>query len=127
MNTLGAIYTAMSKYVEAQQQYERALAYLNPGVPDFAPAMARILHSLSRTYSKLGRQPESDYALTQAANIARDNLSKDSEMARIAEDYSRLLKRQGKTEETANLRAQVKRARATADLIIRTHPSSLMQ
>jgi hypothetical protein len=44
-------------------------------------------------------------------------------MARILEDYSRFLKNHGKTEEAAILRAQVKRARAAADLVVRPHPS----
>jgi tetratricopeptide (TPR) repeat protein len=123
LNTLGAIYMATGKYLEAEQQYERSLMILQSRRTDFAPAIARALHSLSRTYSKLGRQLESDNALMEAANIARENLNKDSEMAQILEDYSRLLKNHGKTEEAAILRAQVKRARALADLVVRPHPS----
>jgi tetratricopeptide (TPR) repeat protein len=123
LNTLGAIYTATGKYLEAERQYERSLMILESRRTDFAPAIARTLHSLSRTYSKLGRQLESDMALTEAATIARGNLSKDSEMAQIVQDYSKLLKSHGKTEEAALLRAQVKRARAVADLVVRTHPS----
>jgi tetratricopeptide (TPR) repeat protein len=123
LNTLGAIFMATGKYLEAEQQYERSLMILQSRRTDFAPAIARALHSLSRTYSKLGRQLESDNALMEAANIARENLNKDSEMARILEDYSRLLKSHGKTEEAAVLRAQLKRARAVADLVVRPHPS----
>jgi tetratricopeptide (TPR) repeat protein len=123
LNTLGAIYTATGRYLEAERQYERLLMILESRRADFAPAIARTLHSLSRTYSRLGRQLESDMALTEAATTARENLSKDSEMAQIVEDYSKLLKSHGKTEEAALLRAQVKRARAVADLVVRPHPS----
>jgi tetratricopeptide (TPR) repeat protein len=123
LNTLGALYTATGKYLEAEQQYERVLMILESRRSDFAPAIARALHSLSRTYSKLGRQLESDNALMEAANIARENLNKDSEMAQILEDYSKLLKNHGRTEEAAILRAQVKRARAVADLVVHPHPS----
>jgi tetratricopeptide (TPR) repeat protein len=123
LNTLGAIYTATGQYLEAERQYERSLMILESRRADFAPAIARTLHSLSRTYAKLGRRLESEMALTEAAAIARQNLNKDSEMAQIVEDYSKLLKSRGKTEEAALLRAQVKRARAIADLVVRTHPS----
>jgi len=61
-------------------------------------------------------------ALGEAAKIAHDHLSKDSEMAQIVEDYSNLLQRRGQKQEAANLRAQVKHARAIADLVVRTHP-----
>jgi hypothetical protein len=39
-------------------------------------------------------------------------------MAQIVEDYSRLLKTRGQKQEAANSMAQVKHARAIADLVI---------
>jgi tetratricopeptide (TPR) repeat protein len=122
LNTLGAVYMATGKFAEAEQQYERSLKILEPRRSDFAPAIARVLHSLGNTYSKLGRQSESDIALGEAAKIARENLNKDLEMAQIVQDYSRLLKSRGQKQEAANLLAQVKHARAIADLVIRAHP-----
>ena len=81
-----------------------------------------MLHSLSKAYSKLNRQSESEAALREAAKIAHDNLNKDFEMAQILEDYSRLLQRHGQKHEAASLLAQIKLARASADLVVRAHP-----
>jgi tetratricopeptide (TPR) repeat protein len=122
LNTIGAVYIATGKFTEAELQYERLLKILESRRSDFAPAIARVLHSLSNIYSKLGRQSESDSALSEAAMIALDNLNKDSEMAQIAEEYSRLLKSRGQKQEAASLLEQVKRARVMADLVVHTVP-----
>jgi len=122
LNALAAIYMATGKFTEAERRYKRSLEILESRRSDFAPAIARVLHSLSTLYSKMGRQSESDSALSEAAKIARDNLNKDSEMTRIAEDYSSWLNSRGQKQEAANLLAQVKHARATADLVVHAHP-----
>ena len=122
LNALAATYMATGKFTEAEEQCERSLKILESRRPDFAPAIARVLHYLSYVYVKLGRNTDSEMALGEAAKIAHDHLSKDSEMAQIVEDYSNLLQRRGQKQEAANLRAQVKHARAIADLVVRTHP-----
>jgi hypothetical protein len=81
-----------------------------------------VLHSLSKAYSKLNRQSESEAALREAAKIAHDNLNKDFEMAQILEDYSRLLERHGQKQEAASLLAQIKLAQATAGLVVGARP-----
>jgi tetratricopeptide (TPR) repeat protein len=122
LNMLGTVYMATGKFAEAEKQYRRSLKILESRRSDFAPPIARVLHSLSKAYSKLNRQSESEAALREAAKIAHDNLNKDFEMTQIVEDYSRLLERHGQKQEAANLLAQVKLARASADLVVRAHP-----
>jgi len=92
---LGNVYMATGKFAEAEKQYDRSLKILESRRSDSAPAIARVLHSLSKAYSKLNRQSESEATLREAAKIAHDNLSKDFDMAQILEDYSRLLERHG--------------------------------
>jgi tetratricopeptide (TPR) repeat protein len=121
LDTLGAIYAATGRHALAKEQFERALKILEPRRSDFAPAIARVLHLLSITDANLGLRTDSDEALAEAAKIAGDNLSKDSDMALILEDYSRLLKSRGRTQEAAGLLAQVKHARAVSDLVVRAH------
>ena len=96
---------------------------LDPKDVHVTRAMLALPNSRLVMQRSFARRLESDMALTEAATIARANLNKDSEMAQIVEDYSKLLKSHGKTEEAALLRAQVKRARAVADLVVRPHPS----
>src|SRR5262252_6145775 len=86
LNALGAVYMATGKFREAEKRYERSLEILEPRRSDFAPAIARVLHYLSYTYAKLGRQSDSEIALVEAAKIAHDNLSKGSEMVQIVQD-----------------------------------------
>jgi tetratricopeptide (TPR) repeat protein len=119
LDTLGVIYGATGRHELAKEQYERALKILEPHRSDFAPSVARVLHLLSITYANLGLRADSDETLAEAAKIAGDNLSKDSQMAEILEDYSRLLKSHGRTQEAAGLLAQVKHARAVSDLVVR--------
>jgi tetratricopeptide (TPR) repeat protein len=119
LETLGSIYAATRRHALAREQYERALKILEPRRSDFGPSIARVLHLLSITYANLGLRTDSDEALAEAAKIAGDNLSKDSDMAQILEDYSRLLKSHGRAQEAAGLLAQVKQARAVSDLVVR--------
>jgi hypothetical protein len=70
---------------------------------------------------KAGRKTESVAALAQAAEIARANLDKEPVMAKIVEDYSAMLRKQGKTKEAEELRLQAKRARIATDLVIRAN------
>jgi tetratricopeptide (TPR) repeat protein len=121
LDTLGTIYGATGRHALAKEQYERALKILEPRRSDFAPSIARTLHLLSITFANLGLRTDSYEALAEAAKIAGDNLSKNSDMAEILEDYSRLLKSHGRTQEAAGLLAQVKRARAVSDLVVRAH------
>ncbi len=121
LDTLGTIYAATGRYALAKEHYERVLKILEPRRSDFGPSIARVLHLLSITDANLGLRTDSEEALGEAAKIASDNLSKDSEMARILEDYSTLLKSHGRTQEAAGLLAQVKRARAVSDLVVRAH------
>jgi len=117
LTALGVLYSETKRYTAAEEQYRRALAILEPHASDFEPAIARLLHSLSITYARAGRKSESNMALAEAAAIARKNLHK-GEMASIVEDYSVVLKSQGKTSEAEELRVQAKRARSAAGLVI---------
>jgi hypothetical protein len=57
-------------------------------------------------------------ALAEAVAIARRNLVQHPDLAGVIEEYSVVLKKQGKTKEAAELRAEAKRARVTAGMII---------
>src|SRR5262249_30871502 len=83
LNSLGGLYVTTGRYADAEDQYQHALAIVEPRSLDFAPTIARLRHALSIVYMKSGRKAESDAALARAADIARDNLDKDAEMATI--------------------------------------------
>lgn len=121
LDTLAATYSATGRHELAKEQYDRALKILEPRRSDFAPSIARLLHLLSVVDTSLGLRADSDEALAEAAKIAGDNLRKDPDMAQILEDYSRLLKSRGRTQEAAGLLAQVRHARAVSDLVVRAH------
>jgi GGDEF domain-containing protein len=72
---------------------------------------------LSAAYAKAGRQSEAEAALAQAAAIARRNASQHTDLARILEEYSAVLKNQGKPQEAEEFRAEARRARVAASLV----------
>ena len=118
---LGVLYTQTGRYAEAEAQYQRALKILEPGGADFETKIARLLYALSGMYTKTGRKSEAAAALGEASSIARRNLGKQQGMAGIVEDYSTILKAQGKTTEAEELRVEAKRARVSAGLVINAH------
>ena len=123
LSSLGGLYTATARYSDAEQQYQRALAILEPGGSDFDTRIARLLHALGVMYVKAGRKEEADAALARATDIARRNLSQHADMVSIIDDYAAVLKDQGKSGKAAELRAETRRARATADLVTTVPPT----
>jgi tetratricopeptide (TPR) repeat protein len=121
LSLLGLLYTETGRYANAEEQYQRALKILQPDKLNFDTRVARILQYLSNTYQRAGRNAEADAALAQAALIARRNLSNHPDLAAIIEDYSATLKKQGRSKEAENLRAEAKRARVAAGLVISVH------
>lgn len=121
LKSLGVLYTETRRFAEAEDQFHRALKILEPRSSSLATVIAQVLHGLSTTYQRAGRTAESKSALAEAAGIARRNLDKDSEMAEIVEEYSQLLKAQGKTKEAEELHGQASRARTLAGIVIKAH------
>src|SRR5262249_37332676 len=121
LNHIAAVYTQTRRFAEAEDQYHRSLKILEPQSSSFAPAIAQILHGLSTTYLKAGQTARGNAALEQAARIAQHNLDKEPEMATIVEEYSKMLKAQGKPKEAEELRGQATRARTLAGLVVKTH------
>jgi len=124
LTALGALYTETGRYAEAEDQYQQALKILEPDKLVLATRIARVLQALSVTYAKAGRKAEAEAALLRATVIARSNLSQHLDMAAIIEDYSAILRKEGKTKEAEELRVEAKRARVTADLVINVHNPS---
>src|SRR5262249_55416312 len=121
LNSLAALYTQTRRFHEAEDQYQRSLNILEPQSANFALAIAKVLHGQSALYLKAGRTDDAKAALEQAAQIARRNLDKNPEMAEIVDEYSQVLKAQGKTREADELHAQVNRARTLAGLVIKAN------
>jgi hypothetical protein len=69
-------------------------------------------------YIKAGRKAEGETALLRATAIARTNLSDHVDMVAILEDYSAMLRKQGKIEEAEALRLEARQALVTAGLVI---------
>jgi tetratricopeptide (TPR) repeat protein len=118
---LGVLYTDSGRYSDAEAQYMRALKVLDNHKPEFETRTARILDSLSATYTKAGRKAEANESLAEAAVIARRNLSQHPDMVTIIEDYSVYLNKQGRTKEADELRAEARRDRVSAGLVIKAH------
>jgi len=123
LTVLGALYTETGKYAAAEEQYQRALNILEPDKLALAARIAQVLHGLSAMYIKAGRKTEGEATLLRATVIARTNLSQNVDMASILEDYSAMLRKQGKTEEAEELRVEARRARMSAGLIVNAHNS----
>ena len=121
LDGLGMLYNSTGKYRDAEDQYLRALKILEPVKQDFDVKIVRVLHALSNTYNRGGRKAEADATLARAATIARRNLGRHPEMATILEDYSTVLRKQGKAREAEELRGEAKRARIASGLVINAH------
>jgi tetratricopeptide (TPR) repeat protein len=121
LSSLAVLYTQTHRFDDAEDQYQRLLRILEPESANFAPAIAKVLHGMNALYLRAGRRAEAKATLEQAAQIARQNLDKNPEMAVIVDEYSQALKAQGKTKEADELHAQVNRARTLAGLVIRAH------
>jgi tetratricopeptide (TPR) repeat protein len=117
---LGMVDTATRRFDEAQDQYRRALRILEPQSSSQSVAIALILHALSITYLKANRIAERAAVLQEAAQIAQRNLDKEPEMPAILDEYSKLLRSQGKVNQADELHAEASRARAAAGLVVRT-------
>lgn len=121
LDGLGMLYTHTGKYKDAEDQYLRALKILEPVRQDFDVKIVRVLHALSTTYIQASRKAEAEATLARAATIARRNLSKHPEMVTVLEDYSTVLKKQGKEKEAEELRGEARRARVASSLVINAH------
>jgi tetratricopeptide (TPR) repeat protein len=121
LNSLAVLYTQTHRFDEAESSYQRSLKILEPQSENFAPAIAKLLHGLNALYLRAGRTSEAKATLEQAAQIARQNLDKNPEMAAIVDEYSQALKAQGKTREADELHAQVTRARMLTGLVTNVH------
>ena len=64
---------------------------------------------------------EASDTLAKATIIARQNLEPHPDMVQIIEDYSAMLKTQGKPKEAEELRAEARRVRVRSSLVINTH------
>jgi tetratricopeptide (TPR) repeat protein len=125
VNLIGLVYTETRRFAEAEDQYRRSLKILEPQGSSVDIGIAETLHGLSDTYLKANRPAESAAALEQAAQIAQSHLDQEPEMSAIAEEYSRVLKAQGKVKEAQDLHARVSRARSVTGLVV--NANSLVQ
>jgi tetratricopeptide (TPR) repeat protein len=121
LTALGALYAETERYAAAEEQYQRALTILEPDELALETRIARVLYGLSAVYIKAGRKDEGENALLRAAAIARNNLSQSADMAAILEDYSAMLRKQGKTEDAEELRVEARRARVSNGLVTSAH------
>jgi tetratricopeptide (TPR) repeat protein len=121
LDGLGMLYANTGRYAEAENQYLRALKILEPAGRNFEVRIVRVLHALSNTYTRAGRKSEADAALSRAATLARRNLGRHPEMVTVLEDYSTVLKKQGKGKEAEELRVEARRARVSSSLVINAH------
>ena len=117
LDALGLLFTKSGRYAEAEQQYRRALTILEPMKAECEMRIARVLQSLSLMYITGGRSTEAGDALAEAAAIARRNTS-HSDMVAIIDAYADWLKNQRKIKEAQELRAEAKRARIAASMIV---------
>src|SRR4029079_10010473 len=104
----------------AEQQYQRALAILNDDAV-FQSRIARLLDGLSRTYSAAGRATDAEATLARAVPIARNNVKQHPDLTSIMDAYASMLKSRGKDQEAEQLRAEAKRARRTAELLVNAY------
>jgi tetratricopeptide (TPR) repeat protein len=125
LNLLGLVYTETRRFAEAEDQYHRSIKILEPQSASFALRIAETLHGLSETYLKSNRTAESVAVLGQAAEIAQRHLNEEPEMTFIAEEYSKVLKGQGKVKEAEELHVKASRARTMGGLVV--NANSLVQ
>jgi tetratricopeptide (TPR) repeat protein len=123
LSSMAMLYSNTRQYDKAEQYYVRALKIVE-GNPVFETRTARLLQGLSRNYAAAGRTSESEAALFKAAEIARRHLSQHSDMADILNAYASTLTKGGRKQEAEELRAEVRRARITEDMVIKAHSSS---
>ena len=119
LNLLALAYTETRRLSEAEDLYHRSLKILEPQGSSFALRIAETLHGLSEVYLKANRTAESAAVLGQAAEIAQRHLNEEPEMVVVAEEYSRVLKAQGKVKEAEELHVAASRARTIAGLVVK--------
>jgi len=119
LSALALLYADMRRYADAEAQYRRALAILNPNSPVFETRIARLLHGLSGTLAAAGRESESESTLAQAAAVARRSIAGHPDMALILDDYAARLRRDGKQQKAAEVQLEAKRARVAAALVVK--------
>jgi tetratricopeptide (TPR) repeat protein len=118
LHSIAVLYTETHRYAEAELQYQRALKILEPQSTSLAPQVASVLHQLSALYRREGRRADSDATLENAAQIARNNLDKEPEMAAIVDEYSKILENRGNKQEAQELHAEAIRARTATGVVI---------
>ena len=121
LSALGVLYTGTGRYDDAVAQFQRALKIVEPQAEDFDTRIARLLHGMATAHRKAGRLNEAADELAKATVIARRNLEPHPDMVQIIEDYSSMLKSQGKPKEAEELRAEARRTRVKSSLVINTH------
>jgi tetratricopeptide (TPR) repeat protein len=117
---LALLYVDMRQYTNAEQQYLRAINILSDK-PVFETRVARLLHGLSRNYAKGGRKADAAATLARAAALARKHVAEHADLASIMDDYALLLRSGGKNKEAEEYRAEAKRARVAAGLVVNAH------
>lgn len=121
LSALGVLYTGVGRYDDAIARFQRALKIVEPRAEDFDTRIARLLHGMATAQRKAGRLNEASDTLAKATIIARQNLEPHPDMVVIIEDYSAMLKTQGKQKEAEELRAEARRVRVRSSLVINTH------
>ncbi len=120
MAALALLYIDMRQYTHAEQQYLRALEILGDR-PVFETRVARLLHGLSRNYAMAGRKADAAATLARAAALARKHVAEHTDLASMMDDYALLLRSGGKNKEAEEYRAEAKRARVAAGLVVNAH------
>jgi tetratricopeptide (TPR) repeat protein len=118
LELLGLLYADAGRYNDAEAQYRRALSMLESDKPIFETRIARLLYCLSYVHAKAGRGDEAEATLLQAAVIARRHLNKHPDMPLVASAYAEALQKKGKAKEAEELRAEVRRAKIAAGLVV---------
>src|SRR6185295_10301094 len=121
LGSLGMLYTDTGQYTKAEEQFQRALAILEPAASVYETRIARLLLGLNRTYAAAGRKADSEATLARAVVLARKNVSAHPDMAIIMDEYAERLRNAGKKREAEELRVEARLARIAAGLVVNAH------
>jgi tetratricopeptide (TPR) repeat protein len=119
---LGNVDIEMKEYSKAEDQLQRALGILEAQKENEDPSTARVLFALSTCYSRSGQKLRADATLAKAAELARANLKENPDMRPIVENYSVVLRGQGRTKEAEELLREAKRADAVRGMVLTALP-----
>ena len=117
LDGLGMLYSSTGKYSDAMDAYSNIQVSRGALTPSALAVHAAVLAANGRADDAAAEMRE----LGRAATIARRNLGRHPEMATILEDYSTVLRKQGKAREAEELRGEAKRARIASGLVINAH------